>query len=99
MLNLQVGSFRLRYDGIQWTVTETKVAEKGASAGQERDTDHGYHGRLAHALLDVFDRLQGTEDAGSVEALLRATETHARAIVAAAADADRQLSAMRHGEA
>jgi hypothetical protein len=97
MLDLRINQFRLAFDGIQWTVTRVATIQKeGATFGQERDTDHGYHGRLSHALRDVFDRLAGSEDASDVAALRRAVDTHARAIVAAAAECDRQLLAMRH---
>lgn len=98
MIDFRIAQFRLRYDGIQWTVTETMVAQKGKKIGEERDTNYGYHGKLSHALLDVFDRLNGQGDAQSVQALLAAVGTHERAIVASVAEVDRQLQHMRHGE-
>lgn len=99
MTDLRIGQFRISYDGIQWTVVRLATIQKeGPTFGQEREADHGYHGRLSHALLDVFDRLAGAEGAESVAALQQAVHTHARAIVEAAAEADRQLLAMRRGE-
>ena len=99
MIDLRFGQYRLAYDGIQWTVTRIATVQKGDNAGAEREADHGYHGRLAHALLDVFDRLAGQGDSESVEALHAAVDTHARAIHAAAAEIDRQLMALRHAGA
>lgn len=99
MLDLRIPPFRLRHDGLQWAVTETKVAKEGSKdAGKERDADPSYFGRLSHALLDVFDRLAGREGAESIDALQRAVQTHARAILEAAADIDRQLLAARTGD-
>jgi hypothetical protein len=98
MIDLRIGQFRLASDGTAWTVTRVAIAQKGDNIGAERDTEHGYHMRLSHALLDVFDRLNGSEDAESVEALRTAVDTHARAIVESVAELERQLTAMRRGE-
>ncbi len=99
MIDLRIGQFRLAYDGVQWTVTRVVIGKEGKSAGQEREADHGYHGRLAHALQDVFDRLAGQGDSESVAALHAAVDTHARAIHAAVAEIDQQLTAARHAGA
>lgn len=97
MIDLRIGNLRLSYDGIQWTVARIATIRKvGPTFGQERETDHGYHGRLSHALQDAYDRLLGSEGAPSVAALLRATDTHARAIREAATECDRQLTTLRH---
>ena len=97
MIDLRIGNLRLSWDGIQWTVARVATIQKeGPTFGQERETDHGYHGRLSHALQDAYDRLLGSEDAPSVAALLRAADAHARSIREAAAECDRQLMAMRH---
>ena len=97
MIDLRINQYRLTWDGIQWSVVRVATVQKGDNAGAERETDHGYHGRLSHALQDVMDRLAGSGEAESVQALHAAVDTHARAIYAAAADVERQLMAMRYG--
>lgn len=97
MIDLRINQYRLAFDGIQWTVTRVATIQKGDNIGAEREADHGYHGRLSHALQDVFDRLNGSEVAPSVQALHAAVETHARAIRDAVGEIERQLSAKRAG--
>lgn len=94
MVDLRIGSFRLRHDGIQWTVTTTVT---GKSAREERDSDPSYYTRLSHALDEVLDGGIGAEDAPDVRALLQAVQAHSQAVQDAAADADRQLLAARAG--